>query len=133
MVGEQEIDVLINGSAGIIREAIGWAVQEATNHEPDFICGHSIGGLIAECVCAHTGLKGAAFNAPGPWAPSGNNLVDGDNYKNIPFEIHNTKGDVVSLFGSAAGPKSSHIGKPKWHKHGGGHAMAALRADIGNL
>ena len=133
MGGVQDIDVVIGGSTGIIREVIGWAVQHTRNNDADFICGHSLGGLIAECVCAHTGIRGAAFNAPGPWAASGNNLVDGNNYNHVPFEIHNTEGDVVSLFGSAGGPNSSHIGKLKWHKHGGGHAMAALRAEIGNL
>ena len=133
MGGVQDIDVVIGGSAGIIRSIISYACEHARANGADFICGHSLGGLIAECVCAHTGLRGAAFNAPGPWAQSGNSLVDGNSYNNVQFEIHNTKGDVVSLFGSAGGPDSSHIGKPNWHSHGGGHSMAALRQDIGNL
>ena len=49
-----------------IREAISCAVGDALEQKPDFICGHSLGGLIAECVCGETGIPGATFNAPGP-------------------------------------------------------------------
>ena len=48
-----------------IKEAIDSAVEITLKHKPDFICGHSLGGLIAECVCSETGIPGASFNAPG--------------------------------------------------------------------
>jgi len=92
------------------------AVRRANDHKPDFITGHSLGAFIAECVCAATGIPGAAFNAPGPWAANPlNNCAVGDKYRGVPFEIHLVNTDLVSHYGSVAGPNSSHIGTPKWH------------------
>jgi hypothetical protein len=55
------------------------------------------------------------------------NLADNDKFRDVPFEVHLTDGDPVSMVGSAGGPDSSHIGKPIWHHHGGGHTMKNLR------
>ena len=95
--------------------------------------GHSLGACLAECVCSRTRIRGAAFNAPGPWAHSGNSLIYGDAYRDIPFEIHLERSDPISHFGQRGGPDSSHIGKPKWHNHNGGHSMDSMRKDIGEL
>ena len=99
-----------------IKEAIDSAVEITLKHKPDFICGHSLGGLIAECVCSETGIPGASFNAPGPWStiPS-NNLLTGNKYNGVKFEVHLTRNDPVSLFGSYMGPECSHVGHPLWH------------------
>ena len=131
----EDIDLVISNSSGSIREAIHWGCENLRNNNADFVCGHSLAGLIAECVCAHTGISGAAFNAPGPWTSAPNSLVDGKNYNYVPFEIHLTRNDVVSHTSvvGVTGTDASHIGTPKWHIHDGGHSMAALRADIGNL
>jgi hypothetical protein len=127
----QDADIFFPGPKQMMRTIIQYANDVALNNNVNWICGHSLGGLIAEAVCSHTGVGGASFNAPGPWSSNlQNNLADGDKYKNVAFEIHLTKNDGISFSGSAGGPDSSHIGKPKWHDHGGGHSMECLRKDI---
>ena len=99
-----------------IKDAIRNALEVALKHEPDFICGHSLGGLIAECVCSETGIPGASFNAPGPWSSLPlHNLLSGDKYNGVKFEVHLTRNDPVSLFGGMLGVAISHVGKPIWH------------------
>ena len=103
-----------------IREAIQRAVGFAEEHRADYICGHSLGGLLAECVCGKLGLPGASFNAPGPWSPyPWYNLLrpehSGAKYDGAKFEVHLTRHDPISLFGSGLGPECSHVGKPVWH------------------
>lgn len=124
----QDISLIIPGGLNgqPIRLAIKDAVGIAMNKDPDFICGHSLGGLIAECVCGETGKYGASFNAPGPWgAIPTNNLLTGDKYKEAKFEAHLTSDDLVSNFGSLAGPEYSHVGIPIWHSEGG-HGIEAM-------
>ena len=86
---------------GPIRTTIAVAVSIAQDWDPDFICGHSLGGLIAQCVCGETGKPGASFNAPGPWGviPT-NNLLTGNKYDGVKFEVHLTEQDPVSQVGS---------------------------------
>lgn len=128
--GIQDID-LFTGISPYIRSVIQIACDTARNKKANYICGHSLGGLIAEASCSWTGIGGASFNAPGPWASASmNNLAGGNNYNGVPFEVHLTKNDGISYFGSAGGPSSSHIGKPIWHDHNGGHSMKAIREDI---
>ena len=75
-----------------IKEAISSAVEDALEQKPDFICGHSLGGLITECVCGETGIPGASFNAPAPWSSLPlHNLLSGDKYDKVKFEVHLTK------------------------------------------
>ena len=125
----QGLSLILEGP--LIRTTIKDAASKAEEHGVNWICGHSLGGVIAECACARTGIGGAAFNSPGPWSPNPlENLVPGDNYRGRPFEIHLTSNDVFSNAGKGRGPDSSHIGKPKWHYHGGGHTMWSLREDI---
>jgi hypothetical protein len=128
--GIQDVD-LFTGISAYIRTIIKIASDTARNKKANYICGHSLGGLIAEATCSWTGIGGASFNAPGPWSSvSINNLAEGNNYNGVPFEVHLTKNDAISYFGSAGGPSSSHIGKPIWHDHNGAHSMKAIREDI---
>ena len=48
MGGAQDLDLALGGKAGIIRTAISFAVAHARAHGANFVCGHSLGGLIAE-------------------------------------------------------------------------------------
>lgn len=125
MGGAQDVDVMI--SSPLIKTVISYASDYTRKFKVNWICGHSLGGLIAECVCSYTGVGGASFNAPGPWSSNAmNNLASGTCYADVPFECHLTKSDFVSYIGSAGGPDSSHIGKPKWH-NSDGHSMKNLR------
>lgn len=60
-------------------------------------------------------------------------MLTGDKYDNVQFEVHLTEKDIVSIYGGVGGADKSHIGRPWWHTHGGGHSIANLRKDIGNL
>ncbi|PNW84672.1 hypothetical protein CHLRE_03g154050v5 [Chlamydomonas reinhardtii] len=111
---------------------------------PDFITGHSLGGCIAEVVCSRTGCRGAAFNAPGPWSPVAElNVVDGDKYNDVEFEIHLAVADpVVSLANSSSGGRGhGHIGNENsgavhWHEGAGvlgTHGIDCMVAAIGPL
>ena len=120
-----------------IKEAIRSAVEDALEQKPDFICGHSLGGLIAECVCGETGKPGASFNAPGPWgAVPANNLLTGNKYNGVKFEVHLTRNDPVSLFGGMLGVAISHVGKPIWRPGvgaddvGANHKMELMLNDL---
>ena len=115
-----------------IKGAISTAVSVAQQHKPDLICGHSLGGLLAECVCSEMGLSGASFNAPGPWTQTPeHNLLSGDKYNGVQFEVHLTRNDPVSLFGSYLGPECSHVGSPVWHKGVGvGDIVANHRMEL---
>ena len=115
---------------GPIRMTIAVAVSIAQNKDPDFICGHSLGGLIAECVCGETGIPGASFNAPGPWGViPANNLLTGNKYDGVKFEVHLTEQDPVSQVGSYMGPNHSHVGTPIWHS-GGDHLMDPIIEEL---
>ena len=115
-----------------IKEAISSAVEDALQQKPDFICGHSLGGLIAECVCGETGIPGASFNAPAPWSSLPlHNLLSGDKYKDTKFEVHLTEHDIVSLFGGFPGVSLSHVGHPIWHPGvGADDVMANHKMDL---
>jgi len=45
------------------------AADVANRLQPDFVTGHSLGGIIAEMVCSMTGFKGASFGAIGAFDP----------------------------------------------------------------
>ena len=120
-----------------IKEAISSAVEDALEQKPDFICGHSLGGLITECVCGETGIPGASFNAPAPWSSLPlHNLLSGDKYDKVKFEVHLTKNDIVSLFGGFPGVSLSHVGHPIWHQGVGtddiiaNHKMELMLKDL---
>ncbi|KAG2454951.1 hypothetical protein HYH02_000778 [Chlamydomonas schloesseri] len=109
---------------------------------PDFITGHSLGGCTAEVICSRTGCPGAAFNSPGPWSPFVDmNIVDGNKYDGVEFEIHLAVHDpLVGLANVSAGGRAhGHIGSESsgalyWHYNiSGQHAITAMVADIGTL
>ena len=114
-----------------IRSAIRVAVKIAEDWDPDFICGHSLGGLIAECVCSATGIPGASFNAPGPRGhlKDSNDLLIGDKYIGVEFEVHLTLLDPVSSVGSILGADLSHVGDPIMHP-GASHSMKVMLEDL---
>ena len=56
------------------------AVEVAKDLKPDFITGHSLGGILAELVCSETGIPGASFAALGAFDPF--SLEDRTNYEN---------------------------------------------------
>ena len=130
----QDLSLIFPGGAlgDVIKITIKSAVNMAQRRKPDFICGHSLGGLIAECVCGETGIPGASFNAPGPWGViPANNLLTGNKYDGVKFEVHLTEQDPVSQFGSFMGPNHSHVGTPIWHS-GGDHLMDPIIQDLEN-
>ncbi|KAG2440193.1 hypothetical protein HXX76_004305 [Chlamydomonas incerta] len=109
---------------------------------PDFITGHSLGGCIAEVVCSRTGCRGAAFNSPGPWSPVGKlNVVDGDKYNDVEFEIHLAVADpIVGLANSSAGNRAhGHIGSEQsgaviwYYSLSGQHGIDAMVGAVGAL
>lgn len=63
----QDISMIVGRDGGSFRRAIQECVATAEEKMPTWVCGHSLGGCLAECVTSHTGIGGAAFNAPGPW------------------------------------------------------------------
>ncbi len=127
----QDLSIALIDNGDYIRKVIKLAKNVANDNKVDYLCGHSLGGLIAEAVCSHWGIPGASFNAPGPRSSiEKNNLADGNKYNGVSFEVHVTSNDPVSWLGSAGGSNSSHIGKPHWHYHKGGHSMKSLREDI---
>lgn len=64
--GDVILDVSLMKGGDTIKRAIDLAVQAAIEYKATMICGHSLGGYLAEAVCAQTRLPGASFNAPGP-------------------------------------------------------------------
>ena len=50
---------------GDIMAAVEYVVQGVKQFKPDFVCGHSLGGFLAESVASHTGISGASFGNPG--------------------------------------------------------------------
>ena len=129
-------DLSLAFPGGVLGDVIKFTIKTAVNIaqicKPDFICGHSLGGLIAECVCGETGIPGASFNAPGPWgAAPANNLLTGDKYNGVKFEVHLTINDPISSIGSVLGPENSHVGRPIWHS-GFNHMMDSIIQDLEN-
>jgi putative lipase involved disintegration of autophagic bodies len=104
-----------------IKRVIDLAVETALEEEATMVCGHSLGGLIAEVVCTRTGIPGASFNAPGPCGLI--NLADPEKASGVPFECHITEGDIVSKIGN-------HIRDPIINYHGGGHSISNLKKEL---
>ncbi len=97
-------DLRIADGGSYIWMVINLAVEAAKEHKADYVCGHSLGGLLAEFACARLGIKCAKFNGPGPWAANREtNLASGDKYTGVPFEINLTNGDPVSMMGCMGG------------------------------
>merc|ERR1712194_403671 len=56
-------------STDLMKNMANEAKDVAERLNPDFITGHSLGGIIAEMVCSMTGIKGASFGAIGAFDP----------------------------------------------------------------
>jgi len=102
-------------------QAIEVTKELASKHGVDFICGHSLGGGIAEVVCSELGIRGASFNAPGMYSPKKTaSLLRAKEHNNVEFECHLTSWDPVSNVGSREDFQlgklgASHIGPAFWH------------------
>lgn len=94
----------------------------------DYVCGHSLGGALAEMACSFSGTPGACFNAPGPWCATHNNLC-GDKYDGVRFEVHLTSEDAVShLAATTQAARCSHLvnsDEVKWHDAGTNHPLTS--------
>lgn len=123
-------DISMETNSVMIQAAVNAAVVAAKTHKPTYVCGHSLGGALAECVCANLGISGAAFNAPGPYSPMQQFcLWTGNKHVNAKFEVHNTHGDPVSSYASKiVGCNKGHVcSKPKWWSNNNSHAVKVLR------
>jgi hypothetical protein len=85
------------GSGGpLIRECIAEATAIASSSSPQWVCGHTIGGVYAECVSSALGLNGAGFNTLGPFSPYIDyNILPSLNHQQAKFVIYNTKADPI--------------------------------------
>ena len=82
-----------------IRDIIEIAQYAANTLQPDFVTGHSLGGLLAEVVSSHNKIPGVAFNAPGPVGfVTETSFLSQDKwqYEGVKFEVHLRKLDPVS-------------------------------------
>ena len=112
----------------IIREIIDVVDTAAQLIKPDFIIGHSLGGLIAEVVSSRRQLPGFSFNSPGPVGlVSETSLLNADtaHYQGVKFEVHLRQNDLVSQINYEL-----HINPhPVWHP-GSSHHMDDMATDI---
>lgn len=102
------------GNTGAITHAIAAARDVARRMRPNYVTGHSLGGLLAECVTSYEGIPGCNFGAPGPWGSFGNSAttLSGNNFNGVPFRVIMNEHDVIGrAIGGIAGSQSSHINK----------------------
>lgn len=103
----QDISSVYNGPMSILARRS--AVVTIRKHQPDYITGHSLGGLIAEMACSYTGKPGASFAAPGPVGIT-ENLADGGRYAGVQWRtVINTNDVVARTIGGVQGTSRSHI------------------------
>ena len=111
-----------------IRDAIISATRAAESLNPDYLAGHSLGGLIAESVSSYTKIPGFSFNCPGPVA-----LITETSFLNpdvgywegVQFETHLRRGDLVSQINDEHHMNS----EPVWYE-GVSHRMEELVRNI---
>lgn len=128
----QDYSIATNGI--FIRQVIDLCTEYAVKYKVNWVCGHSLGGLIAECVCDRTGIGGASFNSPAPWSDDEKlNLAYMGKYDNVPFECHLTKSDPISYAGNTSSKCNLHIGTPIWNDKSEGHKMTNLRKYLETL
>ena len=112
----------------IIREIIKIVRDVAEQIKPDFLTGHSLGGLLCEVVSSYTRIPGISFNCPGPVGLVTETSFlnpDSEYYKGVEFEVHLRENDPVSQINYEL-----HINKaPIWHP-GSSHHMDDMCSDI---
>ncbi len=79
-------------ASNMVRTMAEEAKEVALAEKPDFIAGHSLGGLLTEMVCSMTGIPGASFAALGAFDPfsrydkSAMDLIDMDSIPEVAIE-----------------------------------------------
>ena len=116
----------------VIRATLTEAVRVAKSNQVNWVTGHSLGGLIAEAVCASSGIGGSSFDTPGPWYKTDveRNVIDGNRYNGIPFEYFQGEGDVKD---SAEPARRTSMGKATLIFRNQVAGMAQIRSILGNL
>mmetsp|Transcript_28531 Transcript_28531/g.37328 ORF Transcript_28531/g.37328 Transcript_28531/m.37328 type:complete len:248 (+) Transcript_28531:56-799(+) len=95
---------------------VTFAREILCNSGADYVTGHSLGAITAEAAASWVGVEGAAFNGPGPKSSQQSKNLAGDAYDGVKFEVHLTRGDLISPFGeSLEDADETHIGTPIWH------------------
>ena len=111
-----------------VRSAIKSGIQAAESLYPDYLTGHSLGGLIAESVASYTRIPGFSFNCPGPVGlVTETSFLNQDRHywEGVQFETHLRRGDPVSQLND-----DHHMNPvPVWY-HGVIHGMEELARDI---
>ena len=111
-----------------VRDAMDAARKATETLNPDYITGHSLGGVMAEVVSSYTRIPGFSFNCPGPVGlitetPFLN--PDREFWQGVEFETHLRRGDPVSQIND-----DHHINQePVWY-NGFSHRMEELTRDI---
>lgn len=83
-------------------------IQESPRLKPDFVTGHSLGGTVAEVMCARHGIPGASFAAPGPYSANVKyNLIHGlVNHNGVPFRaVVNSRDKIPNISRDKVGTK----------------------------
>ena len=99
-----------------ITTAIEKGVSVAELLKPDYICGHSLGGFIAEIIASKLSIEGASFNCPGPYSSNEERNLCGSKFRDLRFEVILTRLDPVSqvCLDKVRTPMNSHIGTPRF-------------------
>ena len=115
-----------------ITSAIQQGLSVAEELKPDYICGHSLGGFLAEIIASKLGIEGASFNCPGPFSTAVDKNLCGDNFRKLKYEIVLTRLDPVSqiCLDKVRTPMNSHIGTPRFLEGTSHGNNAELRAKL---
>ena len=111
-----------------IREICNIAQEAADRIKPDFITGHSLGGLMSEVVSSFSRIPGFSFNCPGPVGLVNETSFlnpDVEHYRGLKFEVHLRENDPVSQVNYELHINS----EPFWHP-GTSHHMDDMADDI---
>ena len=112
----------------LIREIISIAKNITLQIRPDYVTGHSLGGILSEVVASYTNIPGMSFNSPSPVGivteTSFLNPIT-DFYEGIKFEVHLRHLDPISQINV-----NLHINPyPIWY-NGVSHFMSTMVKDI---
>eukprot|EP00929_Paragymnodinium_shiwhaense_P107093 TRINITY_DN7311_c0_g1_i1.p1 TRINITY_DN7311_c0_g1~~TRINITY_DN7311_c0_g1_i1.p1 ORF type:complete len:255 (-),score=18.78 TRINITY_DN7311_c0_g1_i1:461-1225(-) len=120
-------DILMFLHSATLAPLVDALCTEAQRCGATHVCGHSLGGFLAEAVASHLNLNGASFCGPGGGRGLGG--VFGMNWtKDTQFEVHCSKGDAVSEYA-----QQSHIAERQYHANGGSHSIADMDESIQDI